>query len=683
MNSTSSAALLYQHTTRTRPTRRQKPLTSPIADPVCTSRQTTRHGAPSPADISTPVPSPSVSTSDDTPDDTPPGYTQPIGDGFGDIANEMAEASDSSGILMPGRPAISRVSLRRFKQFTSVDLELHDGVSLVAGPNNAGKSTLLHALAVWEFCRTATLMERGPDGLLPQSVPRQGFGIGDDEFSPINVPSLKHLWTNLKTAKTPSDPDGYTLSVTCGWSNRRSVTKTLGFALALANDRLFIKLAESDLLPGEPTPICGYLPPFAGILAREERVGGAIRRRRIGEGLAGAVLRNLLLDMHQKNTRRRASMKGDRRKITDADLRRLRETDPWELLQQTLRHTFQAEVQMDDFSEEYHSYIKAEIVKGAVDGYKLTRFPHFNARDLMVEGSGFLQWLSVYALAVTPDVNVLLFDEPDAHLHPALQDQLIANLKSLAASGGKQVLIATHSSEILRSAEPSIVLGVRQGKARYLTSEGQKVGMLAGIGSTYAPKLDAIRKNRLVLFYEGTTDLAILKVFAEKFSHTWPEKWIGWPTTASHKDRRLLWQAMCDEFGPVTALSLRDRDDEALGTVGSGCMDKNYPDHEAAGFMARKWKRRYLESYLLWPAAIAEATGMSLADVTSTLAEDHGLAIGSAYRAEDAPIALLDARGKDVLSTFRTKPVQIAKAMAAEDVCSDVLAILEELEAAS
>lgn len=615
-------------------------------------------------------------------DDAPSENAQPIGDGIGEAAGRMGGASDSIGGQTPGRPAISRVSLRRFKQFTTVDVELRDGVSLVAGPNNAGKSTLLHALAVWEFCRTATTMERGPEGLLPASVSRQGFGIGDDEFSPINVPSLKHLWTNLKTAKTPDDPDGYTLSVTCSWPSDSGVAKTLGFALALANDRLFIKLAESNLVPAEPTPVCGYLPPFAGILAREERVGGAIRRRRIGEGLAGAVLRNLLLDMYQKNTRRRASMKGDRPKITDADLRRLRETDAWELLQQTLRHTFQAEVQMDDFSEEYHSYIKAEIVKGAVDGYKLKRFPHFNARDLMVEGSGFLQWLSVYALAVTPDVNVLLFDEPDAHLHPALQDQLVANLKSLAASGGKQVLIATHSSEILRSAEPSIVLGVRQGKAKYLTSEEQKVGLLAGIGSTYAPKLDAIRKQRRVLFYEGSTDLAILKVFAEKLSHQWPEAWVGWQTTASHKDRRLLWQAMCEEFGPVTALSLRDRDDEAIGTVGSGCADKNYPDHEAAGFMARKWKRRYLESYLIWPPAIAAATGTSLAEVTSNLAETHALAIGSTYKEEDAPIALLDARGKEVLNSFGAKPLKIAKSMAAEDICADVLAIMADLEAA-
>lgn len=43
----------------------------------------------------------------------------------------------------------------------------------------------------------------------------------------------------------------------------------------------------------------------------------------------------------------------------------------------------------------------------------------------MVEGSGFLQWLSVYTLALNPSINVLLLDEPDAHLHTTLQDHLL------------------------------------------------------------------------------------------------------------------------------------------------------------------------------------------------------------------------------------------------------------------
>jgi hypothetical protein len=185
------------------------------------------------------------------------------------------------------------------------------------------------------------------------------------------VPSLKHLWTNLKSQKV-DEPDGYTLRIRCEWSEAEH-PHHLEFGLALSNDRLFVKTTDSNLGAGDTIPRFAYLPPFAGITARESRTTGAIRRRRIGEGLAGAVLRNILLDMETRNTTERRHLRGDRSKISDADLATLRRTDPWELLQQNLRTTFAAELDISPFREEYHSYIQIEVVKGTVDGYKIRR----------------------------------------------------------------------------------------------------------------------------------------------------------------------------------------------------------------------------------------------------------------------------------------------------------------------
>lgn len=98
---------------------------------------------------------------------------------------------------------ITRVSFHRFKQFRDQTFELKPGVSLLGGGNNSGKSTILHGLAIWEFCRTAIEMERGAD-LFLTGYSGQGIGLGDDEFSPINVPSLKHLWTTSRRRRTRS-----------------------------------------------------------------------------------------------------------------------------------------------------------------------------------------------------------------------------------------------------------------------------------------------------------------------------------------------------------------------------------------------------------------------------------------------------------------------------------------------
>jgi len=581
---------------------------------------------------------------------------------------------------------IRKITLHRFKQFSDHTFGLlPNGVTLLAGANNSGKSSILHALAIWEFCRTALEMEKGTE-VFGAGYQGQGLGLGDDEFSPIEVPSLRHLWTNLKTQKI-SEPDGYTLKIRCAWGDENP-ERELEFGLSLANDRLFIKPTYSNLGPEDAIPRIAYLPPFAGITAREMRQPGAIRRRRIGEGLAGAVLRNLLLDMQTANQAERARLIEGRTKISDADLRRLRGSDPWELLQQTLRETFQSELEITPFREEYHSYIQVEVAKGTVNGYKLTRYPNFKKRDLMVEGSGFLQWLSVYALAVDPAIDVLLLDEPDAHLHTSLQDHLLEGLSGAMPTSSKQVLVATHSSEVLRQALPETIFEVKQGGggSRYLTLDKQKVALLAGLGSDYAPRVDRVRKTKRLLFVEGPSDVLILKLLGERVGRPLPPAWVEWRSASGQKERKQVFLALKEEIPDLVALSLRDRDDDPLESVGPNLQDQHAG--ALADFNCRKWRRRYIESYLVWPPALAAASGMPQKAIEDRLRDDHGIAISlENFTRSDAPAALLDLRAKEVLkdgdeAIFGQLPVtayDVAREMEESAVPDDIKMLLDEL----
>jgi predicted ATPase len=579
---------------------------------------------------------------------------------------------------------VTRVRFHRLKQFRDETFALHPGVSLLGGGNNAGKSTILHGLAIWEFCRTAIEMERGTDMFL-SDWSGQGIGLGDDEFSPINVPSLKHLWTNLKTQKE-TESDGYTLKIACEWEGE-GAERHLEFGMSLANDRLFVKPTSSNLTAADEIPRLAYLPPFAGMTDREARTTGAIRRRRIGEGLAGAVLRNILLDMQQRNVAQRARLRGERTKIADPDLARLRATDPWELLQQNLRATFKADLLVAPFREEYHSYIQVEVVKGTVEGFKLIRHAGYKNRDLMVEGSGFLQWLSVFALATDPDLDVLLLDEPDAHLHSSLQEQLLDSLREVATATGKQMLVATHSAEILRNAEPSDILHIRSGGqgGRYLVEESQKVGLLAGLGSDYAPRVDRAKRTKRVLFVEGRTDLEILKILAERLAIPWPKQWVEWTTARGHKECKQVYSALKEEIPGLVAVSLRDRDDEPAETVGADLIDGS-PGED--GFTPRRWRRRYLESYLIWPPAIAAATGLSEQQVIQQLSDHHAISVGTNFTETAPPAALLDVRGKQILKPrngtailgqFDASAVDVAAHMDANSIPDDIKTFINEL----
>src|SRR5512135_2471311 len=130
--------------------------------------------------------------------------------------------------------------------------------------------------------------------------------------------------------------------------------RVLGFGLSVANDRLFVRTTESNRNEGESIPAVAYLPPFAAIIAHEQRISRSTRRR-IGAGLAGACATSFSIctrctrrstctnrNVTERARRcgqpwRRGLAPGSRPKISDTDLRRLREHDPWELLQQTLR----------------------------------------------------------------------------------------------------------------------------------------------------------------------------------------------------------------------------------------------------------------------------------------------------------------------------------------------------------
>lgn len=576
------------------------------------------------------------------------------------------------------------VNLTRFKRFNDTEFELlPTGISFLAGSNNSGKSTLLQAIAVWEFCRSILENERGKQSLLT-GYTGQGLGLSAEEFSPISVASLKHLWTNLTTQNIGQD--GYSLAIECKWYDAENAEKRLKLALALANDRLFVKQVSSNLVEGDALPTVAYLPPFAGIVSRENKMSAADRRSMIGRGLAGGIIRNLILDMQSENERKRGELKAGRTKIKNSDLANLRRDDPWEILQLTMAKIFGIQLVVEPFNELFHTAIKVECVKGHLEGSKFTRHPNFKSRDLMAEGSGFLQWISVYVLALSPNVQTLLLDEPDAHLHPSLQSQLVEALEEIVKTTGKQVLMATHSTEILRWADPTSIMQFRENRARYLVEAEQKIPLFLGLGSDYSPKLDPLRKFKRMLIVENTSDATILKELAGRAGLAWPANLVVWPWTGSSNERKNLFIQLRTEVPELKVISIRDRDDQALDTVDDGNLRDKSNKFDDPGMKIRVWRRRHIENYLLCPAAIARASGKTLAEVNSLLAE-HALTIPVNFTDKTVAAALLDARGKEITQKnpdsikkrFGTTPLQIAKSMQEDEVCEDVKELINQI----
>ena len=106
----------------------------------------------------------------------------------------------------------------------------------------------------------------------------EGLGMSAEDFLPLAVPSLNHLWTNLKTQLSPSEKQqwkdqfpGYILRIDCIWDYKEQVNKQLEIGLSLVNDRLFIRVTFSNIQDGDYIPTVVYLPTFAGVLPKENK----------------------------------------------------------------------------------------------------------------------------------------------------------------------------------------------------------------------------------------------------------------------------------------------------------------------------------------------------------------------------------------------------------------------------
>ena len=580
---------------------------------------------------------------------------------------------------------IHKLQITNFKRLGTKEIILKDNISLVVGGNNSGKTSVLHALAVWEYAKQVLIYEKNPRALY-HGFSGDGYGVTLDDFTPINIPSFRYLWTNLKA------DSGYTLAISCFWI-LNDTEKHLKIGLAYGQEKLYIKTLDSNIHEGDYIPHVVYLPTFAGINSKEEWHTPAVRNKYIGQGLAGSVLRNQIMELFLHNQEIRKERKGDRSKILESDLKWIRENDAYELLNQTIFSIFKGMLYPKAFNPSFHTHVLVNFRKGEIVNKRFKPFADYKERDIMVEGSGFLQWLSVYTMAVTPNIDVLLLDEPDAHLHCSLQSELFTHLQRIATLKRKQILIATHSTDIIKTYDFGRILSVSNTSIRYLASADAKIRIISGIGSEYFPLLEAVQKNKRVLFVENESDAKLLKIFCDKYS-VWPNNLVVWPKANKQSERTILFLYLKEQIHDLKCISLSDRDNE-LYREGTSNLHDNTPDKVEGNneLRYRKWRRWEMESYLISKPAIVRLimnkNGVSNDDATrdfDNYAASLGIVINPDYKqsnrtVSNAPLFNMDAKAllNPICNHYGIDKYAIANEMHTEDLFDDVRTLVDEI----
>ena len=138
-------------------------------------------------------------------------------------------------------------------------------------------------------------------------------------------------------------------------------------------------------------------------------------------------------------------------------------------------------------------------------------------REIYWSGFGFQVWCQLLThISRSTDASIFIVDEPEIYLHPDVQRQLLSIFRGIKTD----VLLATHSTEIMGEADPGEILLINKENrsAKRLKDVEGVQNALESIGSIQNITLTQLARNRKILFCESLNDHRILRRFSKVLS---------------------------------------------------------------------------------------------------------------------------------------------------------------------
>jgi len=233
-------------------------------------------------------------------------------------------------------------------------------------------------------------------------------------------------------------------------------------------------------------------------------------------------------------------------------------------------------------------------------------------REIFWAGFGFQVWCQMLTHIIQGrDTALFLIDEPDIYLHSELQRQLIELLRDM----GPDILIATHSTEIITEAETDdiVLINKQRSSGRRIRQPSQLEEVFSILGSNLNPILTQLAKTRRVVFVEGQ-DFQLLSKFALKLNY------------ASVGNRTQFAVVPVEGFNPERIRSLKIGMETTLGgkILAAAILDKDYRSNVECDAITSECRKfcsfvsihhcKEIENFVLVPAAIDRAAERKASD---------------------------------------------------------------------
>jgi AAA domain, putative AbiEii toxin, Type IV TA system/AAA ATPase domain len=462
---------------------------------------------------------------------------------------------------------LTKLSISNFKRVESAVIDLGDNVVFV-GPNNSGKTTALQALALWDAGWRRWVEKRRES----KATERSGVTINRRDVAALPVPTAKLLWRNLHTHSShtedgaPKTDKVYITIAVEGTHLGRPWKCALEFYYG--NEESFYcrpvrqSGAEDVLNSAADGPVPDetqahkivYLPPMSGLADHEYRKEVGEIMDLIGQGQTAQVLRNLCWRLFSQEDKA-----------------------PWHVMKAQVARLFQIDLLDPEYNPERSTL---NLSYREQSGTEL---------DLVSSGRGCQQVMLLLAYMLAHPGAVLLLDEPDAHLEILRQRDVYALLTETAAAQGSQIIAASHSEIVLQEAGERDVVVAFVGAPHRIDTRSRRSQVRKALESIRLEQYYVAEQKGWVLYLEGSTDFAILRVLARRLGH---------PAAA-----------LLDDGAPVVYLGQNKPNDARENfyglreakpdLVGLALFDR-IPGELRANDALREimWRRREIENYL-------------------------------------------------------------------------------------
>lgn len=359
--------------------------------------------------------------------------------------------------------------------------------SVLIGPNNAGKTTVLQALSLWGRAVRAWLEKKGSGHMKGK---RDGVGINRLLIMDIPVRETRYFWngTRLRIGNNP-----IVFSICVGVRMPGGITKPLCMEFTYRDsESLYAKPSDEHygdqaLLEASQRIEFNLLYPMSGLASgvsettEETRLPDGRVNVLLGQGQTAQVLRNLCYKVWEGSK------------------------EDWSRICDIMERMFRYRLGKPTFDE----------ARGTLSlAYRQMGVDH--DLELVLAGRGVQQMLLILSYLYSHKGGVLMIDEPDAHLEILRQKQVFVILKDVSEETRCQIVIATHSEVILDEAIDTNLTSIVNGMSANLSTQSDIKTTLKNLGVEHYYNAQVARR---LLIVEGSTDVEMLRAFAKKVNH--------------------------------------------------------------------------------------------------------------------------------------------------------------------